>query len=430
MSSHTVTIDVDLKRFAGLLHRRLQYRHLPAPASVRDAIQPLFGRDKKLCEDLVQQIVDAQRNPQPLRHPQMLTWLSKNPAVKKRFRHRKRIKIQQSLVIQIESDGVYRWPVPPIANEGQLADFLSLSTPRIIDWLTLPHRRRSTSVDHYTRVASTKRDGTIRWIEQPAPTLKRVQRLIAQQILSTIPLHDAASGFRAGHSVPDCARQHVRRSLIIRMDMRHFFGSIHVGRVRNLFLIAGYPPQVARTLAFLCTAPASIDPDADELLRRSRLPQGAPTSPAIANAVSFAMDRRISGLCKTLNVTYTRYADDLIFSCDHFGLSQAKRFATTVAVIAMEEGFQINFRKTAFMRHGNNQRVLGLTVNQKLNSARKEYETLRAILHNCRRDGPAGQNRHDHPKFRCHLRGRIAHIASVNPHRGAKLMEQFDQIYW
>ncbi len=210
------------------------------------------------------------------------------------------------------------------------------------------------------------------------------------------------------------------------MDLSDFFGSIRFARVRTLFAIAGYPSRVATTFAWLCTA----QPVPDIGLCRTRLPQGAPTSPALANAIAFRLDRRLHGLSRLLDVTYTRYADDLIFSGNGEFAGRTQRFVTSAAAIAMDEGFQINFRKTRVMRRGHQQRVLGLSVNQRLNIPRIEYETLRAILHNCVRFGPDTQNRRQHPKFRESLRGRIAHVANIHAARGEKLQKQFLAIRW
>lgn len=90
----------------------------------------------------------------------------------------------------------------------------------------------------------------------------------------------------------------------------------------------------------------------------------------------------------------------------------------------------MNFRKTCTMRRGGRQQILGLVVNEHLNIPRRDYETLRAILTNCVRLGPESQNREGHPSFRESLRGRIAQIASLNPDRGAKLLDRFRKIRW
>ena len=83
------------------------------------------------------------------------------------------------------------------------------------------------------------------------------------------------------------------------------------------------------------------------LYRRPHLPQGAPTSPALANLCAFRLDRRLSGLAEAAGARYTRYADDLAFSGDvPFG-RMAERFSVQVAAIVAEEGFSVAARKKA-----------------------------------------------------------------------------------
>jgi RNA-directed DNA polymerase len=76
------------------------------------------------------------------------------------------------------------------------------------------------------------------------------------------------------------------------------------------------------------------------------------------------------------------------------------------------------------------QRVTGLVVNDRPAAPRREYDALRALLHNCARTGPDAQNRESHPAFRDHLLGRIAWVATGRTERGVTLRALFDQISW
>lgn len=322
--------------------------------------------------------------------------------------------------------------------------------------------RRNTSVDHYDRKWLLSSNGRKRLIHQPRPVLKRVQRIIHQHILPVIPVHDAAHAYRTGRSVHSCARPHVNKFVVLRLDLQDFFGSITRRRVSAIFRKAGYDRHTALSLGRLCTLPASpaatnqpaqeiyaqkifaqekvvettfvstnLDSASDtEIVPSDCLPQGAPTSPALANAVAFQLDRRLAGFAACLGADYTRYSDDLYFSGDVSLAAKIDRFATSVAVIVMEEGFKVNFRKTRKMFHGHRQQVLGLTVNQGVNSDRQNYEQLKAILHNCRTRGWRSQNLEQHAHFQLHLRGRIANVSSANRQRGAKLLRVYESIDW
>src|SRR5579884_2457386 len=82
-------------------------------------------------------------------------------------------------------------------------------------------------------------------------------------------------------------------------------------------------------------------------LATPHLPQGAPTSPALANLAAFRLDRRLAGLAASAHVRYSRYADDLTFS----GSGRLRRgragFERLVAEIADEEGFAVNLDKSS-----------------------------------------------------------------------------------
>lgn len=88
------------------------------------------------------------------------------------------------------------------------------------------------------------------------------------------------------------------------MDLKDFFPSVKREQVFNQFLQLGYNTYASNLLTNICTLDGS-------------LPQGAVTSPYLANLVCFKMDIRIAGYCNKRDITYTRYADDLVFSCDN-----------------------------------------------------------------------------------------------------------------
>jgi hypothetical protein len=82
------------------------------------------------------------------------------------------------------------------------------------------------------------------------------------------------------------------------------------------------------------------------------------------------------------------------------------------------------------MRRNRQQRVTGIVVNEKPNIPRRDYDQLKAILHNCIKQGPESQNREQHPDFKGHLQGRVAYVTQIAPERGTKLKAMFDRISW
>ena len=235
--------------------------------------------------------------------------------------------------------------------------------------------------------------------------------------------------------------------MILTLDLEDFFSSIAAGRVYGIFRGAGYPESVAHALTALVTntvppaiwrelrASRSTPSDGDEFrlgrrLAYPHLPQGAPTSPALANLAAFALDRRLHGLAEAVGCVYSRYADDITISGPLRGTRRIARVRETIVAIAREEGFAVNRRKSRLVTRAGRQRVCGLVVNERVNVPRAEYDTLRAIVHNAVRRGPVSQNRAGVPDFRAHLLGRIAWVAQANPARGRKLRDGFARIDW
>lgn len=323
-----------------------------------------------------------------------------------------------------------RWPVPPIVTAGDLADWLSL-TPAELEWFAdlkgLNHRSGEPRLGHYHYRVLQKRSGGRRLIEAPKPNLKAIQRRILDHMLALVPAHPCSHGFLRKRSIRTFAAPHTGQEVVLRMDLEDFFPSISRARVQGLFRTIGYPERVADLLGGLCTniTPRRIF----EEMNHPHLPQGAPTSPAIANLCAFHADCRLAGLAKSAGATYTRYGDDLAFSGEEFARG-ARRFSIHAAAILLDEGFEVNHRKTRVMRAGVRQKIAGVVVNERVNVPREDFDRLKAILTNCARLGPASQNRDGHADFRAHLLGRISFVAMVNPARGAKLRAIFDRIDW
>jgi hypothetical protein len=331
------------------------------------------------------------------------------------------------------------WPVPAVPSPAELAEWLGLTLGEL-DWFADCQGREAKlppgPLRHFTYRWVPKRGGRSRLIEMPKRRLKAVQRLLLHDLLDRVPPHDSAHAYRRGRSVLTYVAPHAGRGIVLRFDLRDFFPSIRVSRVHALFRAAGYPAPVARLLAGLCTnaAPAEVR---DAVPRVSgapyaapHLPQGAPTSPALANLCAYGLDCRLTALAASLGARYTRYADDLAFSGGEELERGARRFQVLVCRVALEEGFEVHTRKSRFMRRGVRQQLAGVVVNDHPNVKRAEYDELKAILCNCARHGPASQNRDGRPDFRGHLLGRVAYVGLLNPARGAKLRRLFGQIAW
>ena len=343
------------------------------------------------------------------------------------------------------------WPIPHIETIGALAEWLELDSSELgwfADLKALGYKRRQPRLEHYHYRVLAKASGSIRLIETPKPRLKDLQRRILAAILDRIPSHPAVHGFVKGRSIQTFAAPHVGRRVVLRMDLENFFPTFPGARVQSFFRTLGYPEPVADLLGGIATncVPRTawsemikqpgfaFDPQelwhVRAMYARPHLPQGAPTSPSLANLCSYRLDCRLSGLAQSAGAAYTRYADDLAFSGGEKFDRSVERFATKAAAILLEEGFTVQHRKTRIMRQSVRQHLAGLVTNQRLNVRRSDFDRLKAILTNCVRHGPESQNREAHPHFREHLAGRIGFMESINTGKGRRLRAIFDQIAW
>jgi RNA-directed DNA polymerase len=340
-----------------------------------------------------------------------------------------------------------RWDLPAIESVGALAEWLGLEVGELewfADLKALGYKRPAPRLSHYHYRILAKQSGNIRLIEAPKPRLKTLQRQILTEILEKIPPHTAAHGFLKGRSIKTFVASHVGQRVVFRMDLRDFFPALAGVRIQAFFRTLGYPEAVSDLLGGICTnavprevweeAGWDIDParlrEARALYSGPHLPQGASTSPALANLCSYRADCRLAGLAKSVGARFTRYADDLAFSGSEDFERIVERFSTHVAAILIEEGFGVNHRKTRIMRQGVRQHLAGLVANHHLNIIRSDYDRLKATLTNCVRLGPESQNRAGHPHFRSHLEGHVAFVEMINSARGKRLRARYERIQW
>lgn len=335
--------------------------------------------------------------------------------------------------------------VPELLTLHDLSAWLNLPAGQI-EWFADVEGYRATAsaetTRHYRYTWLPRKSGPPRLIEAPKPLLKGLQRKLLDDILDPVPIHDSAYGFCKGRSCIGAAQLHAGEEVVIAIDLKDFFPNIPMRSVHGLFRSLGYPWNVARYLTGLCgtATPADVferlptdggyDWEARKAFLQQHLPQGAPTSPALANLCSWRLDRRLDGLARSLNARYTRYGDDLAFSGDRDFALRTNGFLRAVEAICEDAGHSVNHRKTRLMRQGGRQQITGLVVNRHVNVPRDRYDRLKATLYNCVRHGPAGQNRDGHPDFRAHLDGRITWVETVNLRRGHRLRALFERIAW
>lgn len=227
----------------------------------------------------------------------------------------------------------------------------------------------STKNFYHIRKIPKKNTKKMRIINAPNKELKAVQRWLLINILEKIEVEEPAVGFRKGINIKDNAERHKANKYILCMDIEDFFPSIHISWVYSVFKAIGYNSFISNVFARLCTL-------------NEVLPQGASTSPYLSNIVLIRLDRRIMGFAGLNNITYTRYADDLVFSSN--SKSYLYKTKNMVRKIISEEGLVVNEKKTRFMNTRNKRIITGLVISndkeKKVSIGRKKMNTLRSLI--------------------------------------------------
>ncbi|UOD32977.1 RNA-directed DNA polymerase [Massilia violaceinigra] len=313
-------------------------------------------------------------------------------------------------------------PVLHKAEELAQAMGITLSELRF-----LAFERRVSRISHYRRFAMPKKTGGERIISAPMPRLKRAQYWVLDNVLARAPLHQAAHGFVPGRSIVSNAAPHVGQAVVINLDLKDFFPSIGMPRIKGVFAQLGYSEQVATILALLSTEAATdevrIDGETFFVAHGERaLPQGAPSSPALTNILCKRLDARLQACAAKLGFCYTRYADDLTFSGGAEARKLAGKLLWRAKQIVIDEGFTPHPDKQHVMRDAQRQMVTGIVVNQKPSLERETLRRFRATLFQVEKDGPEGKQWNGNTNVIDALEGYAQFFRMVDPARGLPLL--------
>jgi hypothetical protein len=354
-----------------------------------------------------------------------------------------------------ERELIYRLFLSEFSNDGQMArrqvnkklrnNLIKAENPEQIksfehqherlDWEQLQQHLLQEGC--YRREARTKRDGTLRWLDIPSPALAHAQRLISQSLTRYFPAHGHCAGFAPFRSPAYHARLHAGAKAAVIMDISDFFGSVRkehieywlcpdhqeespffrllpsdkLNRRNHSQANAGAHPLLDWTqegrdaLLNICFYPEKEG-------QPSYLPQGAPSSPILANLAAFALDERI---CLSANRgfkeqhwSYSRYADDLVLSTRDDDPLFIERAARILGGHIRAMGWKPKRRKTIrwAVEQGDPLMICGIRIPKEplapLTLSRKQMRRVRVAMHRSR-------NHND-----CHAdRGLLSYVYSV-----------------
>jgi RNA-directed DNA polymerase len=304
---------------------------------------------------------------------------------------------QGNIDMHVENDGrrLEYFGLPHVVDINSIARLTHLSEGLIFRLVMYPDR-------YYRKYPIKKKSGGARIISQPSREMKALQAWILRNILDRLAVSPACKGFEISKSQADNARPHIGANYLATLDIENFFPSVSVGRVYHIFHRLGYSKQAAAILAAICTTVES-------------LPQGAPTSPKLANLACWQLDKRLLGYVGKRGITYTRYADDLSFSA--FSYKPVTDSLGFIRSIIRSEGFQINDAKTRFSGPSRRRSVTGLVLHgDGFGVKREDYRRIRANLYIACAFGPDNVEGGER-----HIEGWLAYIHGVDKTRSEKL---------
>lgn len=365
------------------------------------------------------------------------------------------------------ASGARRHGINAVTLENALAALARIraTDPRITPVLTLRHfsvltelpylflRRTVARRGHakYRFVLLKKRipgRSAKRMISIPPPSLAIAQRWLVDHVLRYAPIHPASFAFHPDSSPVQAAEQHPNTKWLLKVDIEDFFHSVSEGTVSAIFARLGFPKLLAFEFARLCTLGLDRGPGKNPaphaglitfyaLGYEGFLPQGAPTSPMLANLAMLRVDTLMARLAEERGLRYSRYADDLAFSSDtDRSLAEMHRLQRDVCGILNDSGFRHNRRKTVIRGPGTRRIVLGMLVDGPSPRLQRAYkDMIRLHLHYL--SSPAyGPAKHALTRktgissLYHHVRGLISWANHVEPAFGRQALEQFSSVGW
>ncbi|MDI7865335.1 reverse transcriptase family protein [Rhizobiaceae bacterium n13] len=333
--------------------------------------------------------------------------------------------------------------LPVLLTLGQLAFVTDVNYPFM-------HAVVKRKVDPYKVFSITKRSGGKRFIVVANANLGVVQRWIHENILTSAAairtVSEAATAYLPGSSHATNASRHQNASWIVKVDITRFFESISERQVYYVFRSLGYRALLAFQLARICTRTIFQNDHRayrkrwvgsvatkNNILAIGHLPQGAATSPMLANLVCRQLDGALTDIASDFGLTFTRYADDITMSGDLRDRIEAGKVVKRIAIALGKQGFNVNHQKTRVAKNGGRKIVTGISVEGDLPRVPRDYkDRVRQQLYYIERFGLKNHcgrtNERNQLSYLLRLSGQIKYIKSVEPLAGEQFAKQLKQL--
>jgi len=372
--------------------------------------------------------------------------------------------------IKAEENGI---PESVIENAIAIGNRINRTTPNIPIIFNLEHLASLSGIEYDDLLKLTKRKGepsfekepyrifsirkkssnSKRYICVPDDNLLRVQKYINSFILQNLKVHSSSMAYHRGSKIYNTAQIHCKCQWLIKIDIKDFFENISEVDVYNIFKECGYSNLLSFQLSRLCTRLVPYQKSGSARWRSRKqydnfhynhnvigsLPQGAPTSPMLANLHSRKLDEEITKVASSYNLNYTRYSDDIsLSSCENsLDRSKCNEIVKEIYRILYSNKFTPKKVKTNIVPPGSRKIVLGVLVSESSPKLTKEFKkNITQHLHFCnlKSVGPVKHAKHKEFDsligFKHHLHGLIAHSLNIDKKFGLKAKRLFDSISW
>ena len=259
-----------------------------------------------------------------------------------------------------------------------------------------------------------KRTGGDRLIEHPSRGLKAIQRWIVQALFAQFPVHEAATAYRKGTGIKENAERHRQTKFTNRYDFSSFFPSFSQGRVVQ------YLSEQSKNLGIELTQ-RDLEFVGTIVCRNGRLTIGAPSSPAITNAMMFEFDRRMHEECQIRGLVFTRYADDIFAS----SFEPGKLEGLGALIVKSKRNIphlqlRMNHQKTAYLSKKYNRKVAGVVITPQhtLSIGRERKREIKALIHKWTKGEVE-------PEKFYYLRGLFAFAIDIEPQFEARMIDKY-----
>lgn len=189
---------------------------------------------------------------------------------------------------------------------------------------------------------------------------RKIQSNINSELNPILELNNSAIAYRTGLSYFDFLEPHSKNYHFLRIDISSFFHSLNPEDVKsslsqyidNDIVNEKHNQKLIDVIIKCITYKISTKCQNKKIHEAITLPMGFSTSPLISNIVFRKIDILIQKLCTKLDITYTRYADDMLFSTPRDKkIIHSDFFLKEISILVSLLGLKLNTRKTIIKSH-------------------------------------------------------------------------------